>query len=64
MQARKSTKPAPASKSKGPVRKPRKSNAPIGRYDDEVTRETIDALEKIAPDDEFEDYKPTSKAAW
>ena len=33
-------------------------------YADEVTREQIDALNRIVPDDEFADHKTVSGPAW
>lgn len=34
------------------------------RYDDEVTPEVIEALNKIVSDDAFEDYKVISGPGW
>jgi hypothetical protein len=65
MNARKTAKAKTAPKSKGAALPgARKPGAPSGRYDDEITPKTIDALDKVASDEEFEGFEPTSKAAW
>ena len=44
--------------------KTRRRRTPPAEYSDEITREQIDALNRIAPDDEFADFKTVSGPAW
>jgi hypothetical protein len=60
--------PAPARSDKPAMetkpRKPRQPTRPPTDYDDEITPEQIAALNRIVPDDEFNDYKTISGPAW
>ena len=46
--------------------RPRKTRKPARptEYEDEITRDQIEALNRIVSDDEFSDYKPISGPAW
>ena len=60
-------KPA-TTRTKKPVAqtRPKKTRKPARptEYEDEITRERIEALNRIVPDDEFFDYKTIRGPAW
>ncbi len=64
MSAPKPAKADPAPKPKSAPGKARKPGGPDDRYDDEITKATIESLNKMVPDEDFDDFKPTTDRAW